>query len=457
MLFCAACSDEVVVTEKPQTPWVAPASTQVGAAAGSQVFELREVLPEATIASDQTWCTPSIDGTKISVAYTQNDRNATRTAILTVTQKGATPPLATIALVQSRASISLTDAQDIISLKASAEAVTVGVQCDVQWTAHSNADWLTLTPAEGGGDLLITPEQNPSGEIRKERVTLSVGEITQSFTVEQQGAILTIDSPAVDLYAVATGRILDVASNVEWEVASNASWLTAANIEGKLSLTPTANDGASRSTDVFLTAGTLRKTVKVTQRSLYESMLGTWTLSCAAYVVKDGSIINKAFKVTLLEDTKNESFLLNGLGTDYLATTTEAPVTVAFDAAAYTATITAGEEIGTFEFMGFTQDPENKAIVKSVFLQVTTAGGKTSVTPVLTGGELLTGAISEDLNLITFEADRGIGFGMWINSTGAWSGSFCSYRMFEIALTREVSLESPAAGPAINRFYYVGR
>lgn len=449
MLLAFACSDEVTVTEKPQSPWVTPATAQVGPAAGSYTFELRET-DGLTVTSDQTWCTPEIKGGGICASYTQNDRNATRTAVLTVRRKGASMPLATLALIQTRASISLADDRRTIPLKAAAEAVSVDVSCDVEWTAHSQADWLELTP--GKGKLLITPTQNPDGQLRKGRITLHAGAITDTFTVEQEGAVLTTDSPAIDLFAVANTRTFDIASNVVWEATSNASWLTAANKDGKLILSPTANEGATRTAEVLLLAGTLRKAIRVSQRSVYESMLGTWTINGQVVVTNEGhtSLIDKAFKVTLLEDAADASYRLNGFGTDYLATTTEAPVTMAFDASTKGVSITMGEEIGVFAFMNFTQDPENKALVRSVFM---TRSGDT-VTPELKGGEVLAGTISEDLNTVTFETAKGMGFGMWINSTGVWSGFFCSYRMVDITLTREIALESPAAIRTTHRFDY---
>lgn len=449
MLLGIACSDEVTVTETPQSPWVTPSTAQVGPAAGSYTFELREA-DGLSVTSDQTWCTPEIKGGEILASYTQNDLNATRTAVLTVKRPGTALPIATLALVQSRASISLADDRRTIPLKAAAEAVSVDVLCDVKWTADSQADWIELTP--GKGKLLITPTQNPTGQPRKGRITLNAGAITDTFTVEQEGAVLTTDSPAIDLFAVANTRTISIASNVVWEATSNASWLTAANTEGKLILSPTANGGATRTTEVLLTAGTLRKAIKVSQRSVYESMLGTWTVNGQVVVTNEGhtSLIDKAYKVTLLEDSAEVSYLLNGFGTDYLATTTEAPVTMAFDASTKGVSITMGEEIGVFSFMNFTQDPENKALVKSVYM---TRSGDT-VTPGLKGGEILTGSISEDLNTVTFETGKGMGFGMWVNSTGAWSGFYCSYRMVDITLTREIALESPATDRTTNRFIH---
>lgn len=457
MLFTISCSDDMIITEVTQPAWVTPTSADVSAAAGSCEFELRESLSELKVTSDQTWCTPAVNEEKITATFTQNDRNATRTAILAVTRNGE--PFATLAVVQSRAALSLPDDPGIVKLKAATESVSVAVACDVEWTAHSKADWLTLTPQQNV--LIITPTQNPTEEVRKERITLSVGEITKSFTVEQEGGTISLSNPAVELYAVANTRTVDITANVQWEATSNAAWLTASNDRGELVLTSTRNDGISRSAEVMLIAGSIRKAVKVKQFSAYESLLGSWTIVGVSLKVSESgaSLVPTSYKVTLLEDIKDKSFLLDGYGAGYLASTTKAPFTINFEAATSSVSITMGEEVGTFVFDGFSADPEGKALVKTVFMQlISTDDGKIKIDTSILGGEIVNGSVSSDLNTITFETNKGMGFGMWASSTKEWSGFFCSYRMFNIVLSR-ATVNTPSNAPAqgSNQFIYVGR
>lgn len=450
LLFGAACSDEEIVTETPIAPYVMPASAQVTAAAGSYVFELGMPAAGLSVTSDQPWCTAKIEGGGISATYTQNDRNATRTAVLTLRQEGGELPVATVALMQSRATISLADDISVINLGAAAREVSVDVVCDVEWTAHSKADWLVLTP--GSGKLTLLPTQNPTGNVRKERITLSVGEITRSFVVEQEGAILTVEKPAVELYAPANTARVEVVSNVDWEIRCDADWLTAANTEGALTITPTVNDGESRSARITLSAGTLSQTVEVLQRSFYESMLGAWMCSGVAYDTQSGGFIPQTFKVILRENEANRSYLVDGFGT-LLASTTEAPFTLDYDAAKQTVSVTTGETIGAFVFMGFSADPDQKATVRSILLERIENNGQLTVRNDISGGKILGGKISADLNTITFETGKGLAYGMWTYTTDTWSGACCSYRLLDIEFKREIGLSGQAAVQTSNRFH----
>ena len=447
LLGTAACNEEEIVTEDPIPPYVTPASAQVSAAAGSYLFAMSESLTDLSVESDQAWCTATVEGGGIRATYTQNDRNATRTAILTVTRSGKIPPVATIALTQSRATIDLADATDPISLNAAAESVEIAVDCDVEWTAQTKADWLVLTPQPG--KLAIAATQNPGSEIRKERITLSVGEITRTFAVEQAGAILTVDTPSVELVATAGDSTVEVISNVDWEVRSDADWLTASNVGGKLLLTRKANAAATRSCRITLTAGTISRKIDVSQTSLYESMFGTWTVAGQAFETSSGALINKSFIVTISEKTPNASYKVDGFGADYLATTTEAPFTLDIDLEKRTVSVTMGEAVGSYVFLGFSQDPDQTADVRTVYVEKSGSSVRTSPT----GGEILRGTISADLDTITFDSGKGMAFGMWVHTSQQWSGACCSYRLIDISFSREIARNAPSQALAANRFF----
>ena len=446
LLCTAACNEEEIVTESPIPPYIAPASAQVSAAAGSYLFEVSEKLTDLAVVSDQQWCTATVEGGGIRATYTQNDRNATRTAILSVSRTGDAATIASIALTQSRATIDLAEQAEVIALNAAAEAVEVPVTCDVEWTATTKADWLTLEPKPG--KLVITPTQNPSSEIRKERITLSVGEITRSFTVEQTGAVLTIDTPNVNLLATAGSSTVAVVSNVAWTATCNADWLSVSNAEGKLTLTRQTNAAETRSAQVTVTAGKIVRKLSISQTSVYESMLGTWTLAGQAYDTKTSAFINRSFIVTVTVDKPNASYKVDGFGTGFLASTTEAPFTLAIDPEKRTVSIAIGEMIGTYNFMGFSQDPDQNADVRTIYITKSGQGVATDYS----GGQTLSGTVAADLNTIVFQENVGMAFGMWAHTSQAWSGTCCSYRMIDISLTREIARNSSAPAAA-NRFF----
>lgn len=436
LLSCVACKKEYV-TETPLPPMFSAAAVQVSAAEGSYTFESTSSLEGMSAVSDQNWCVPSVTDKGITVAYTQNGDNGSRKAVISVIGNSNDPAVATLALVQDRASISLEDPEnEVVALGASATPVNVPVDCAVKWTASSASDWLALT--QDDNVLVITPTQNPTGSVRRAKVTLSVGALSKTFNVEQEGAVLTYSETSVNLTSVAANYEYAITSNVEWTVDDiQADWISATNENGVLKVAATANTGDTRSCEVRMKAGNISRKIKFVQNNLYRSMIGSWTLSGQAQVTdKEGnsSIELKSITVRIGEDDEDDYTLtLAGLGSGYLATYSDDRFTMELDPETMKMNITTGEEVGVMEFMGFSKDPESKARIRTVYLSCT--DGKTIKYDISAPGKL-SGAVSEDLNTITFGATEGIGLGMWAATSDVWADSFCSYRFVNITMTR---------------------
>lgn len=436
LLSCIACKKEYV-TETPLAPMFSSATAVVSAAEGSYTFESTSSLEGMSAVSDQNWCVPTVTGKQITVTYTQNGENGSRKAVISVIGNSSDPAVATLALVQNRATISLEDSEnDIVTLGASATPVNVPVDCSVNWTASSSSDWLTL--AQEDNVLVITPTQNPTGSVRKAKVTLSVGSLAKTFTVEQEGAVLTYSETNIALTAVAASYEYAITSNVEWNVdAVQSDWIQATNENGVLKVVTTANSGAPRSCEVRMTAGGISRKIKFTQNNLYRSLIGSWTLSGQAPVTDDQGVTTVSLKsITVRISDNDESYdvlSLAGLGSGYLATYSDDRLSLDLDSEANKVSITTGEEIGVMEFLGFSKDPESKARIRTVYISC--ADGKTVVPDINTKHEIV-GTLSDDLNTITFSATEGVALGMWAASTDVWAGSFCSYKFFNITLTR---------------------
>ena len=220
------------------------------------------------------------------------------------------------------------------------------------------------------------------------------------------------------------------------------------NAEGKLTLTRQTNAAETRSAQVTVTAGKIVRKISISQTSVYESMLGTWTLAGQAYDTKTSAFINRSFIVTVTVDKPNASYKVDGFGTGFLASTTEAPFTLAIDPEKRTVSIAIGEMIGTYNFMGFSQDPDQNADVRTIYITKSGQGVATDYS----GGQTLSGTVAADLNTIVFQENVGMAFGMWAHTSQAWSGTCCSYRMIDISLTREIARNSSAPAAA-NRFF----
>lgn len=432
LLSCIACNKEYV-TETPLSPIFSSATAEVSAAEGSYTFESASSLEGMSAVSDQSWCVPSVTDKGVTVTYTQNGDNGSRKAVISVKDGGGNPSVATLALIQDRASIALGDAgNDVVALKASAVPVNVPVDCAVKWTASSSADWLSFS--QEGNMLVVTPTQNPTGSVRKAKVVLSVGSLSKTFSVEQEGAVLTYPETSIALTAVAGTYEYSITSNVEWAVDdTHEEWIKATNEEGVLKVVTTVNGGNSRSCEIRMTAGNISRRIKFTQNNLYNSLIGSWTLSGQA-PDNDGVISLRSITVTISKDNEAYGLLtMRGLGSGFLGTSAEDPVSLELDEEKRTVILTTGEEVGVMEFLGFTKDPEGKARVRTVY--VSCEDGKT-VIPDTTSGKEVAGAISEDLNTISFGSTEGFGLGMWTASTNEWVNAFCSYRFFNITMAR---------------------
>ena len=170
---------------------------------------------------------------------------------------------------------------------------------------------------------------------------------------------------------------------------------------------------------------------------MFQSLTGSWNLSGLAQTKVSDTEYSAEEKnlgaVVVTEKNASELTLsLDGYGKDYLATTTRAPFTIACDPETQTMTITTGETIGTFDFIGF-PDPAQKATVKTVL--VTYANGTFSLNT--TGGQTITGQWNDDLTEVIFEADKGLYYGMWYYTSGEFSNMGCSQRMVSLVLKRE--------------------
>jgi uncharacterized protein (TIGR02145 family) len=75
-----------------------------------------------------------------------------------------------------------------ISATAGAGSYTIAITSNVAWTATDNAEWLTLAPAagEGNGVITATVTENTALEQRSATVTITAGELTEAVTVTQQ-------------------------------------------------------------------------------------------------------------------------------------------------------------------------------------------------------------------------------------------------------------------------------
>jgi outer membrane lipoprotein-sorting protein len=270
---------------------VSPASLHVETASGSHTIAVTSNV-SWTASDNAAWLTLSPASGKgngtITVAVTENTTTAPRSATITVK---AGDIAETVTVTQAgTAPLLEVDGTALENIPEGAASYSLPITSNLSWTAEkSNADWLTLTPAEGTGNGTITVAvtENTATAPRTATITVTAGDIAETVTVTQTGTapLLEVDGTALEnIPEGAASYSLPVTSNLSWTAEkSNADWLTltpaSGNGNGTITVAVTENTAtAPRTATITVTAGTLTKTVTVTQEgTLSETMEFTFT------------------------------------------------------------------------------------------------------------------------------------------------------------------------------------
>lgn len=154
-----------------------------------------------------------------------------------------------------------------------------------QWSAASDAAWLTVSPATGpgGARMTVMTTANSVSSPRTGTVTVTAGGASAALVVTQGGSAmppnLTLSRTTWDPDRTAQSTGVVVNSNQQaWSATSNASWLTVAPgswaANTTMTLFVTANTTtASRTGTVTVTTAGVSATVTVTQEAEAPSCL----------------------------------------------------------------------------------------------------------------------------------------------------------------------------------------
>lgn len=180
------------------------------------------------------------------------------------------------------------------ALTSSGGNASISFNSNVQWTASSSAQWITVSPASGGaGSNVLTAktDANTSTADRSGTVTISALGASKSISITQKGcdiAALTLSVTALEMTATAESKSIGVSCNYGWTVKSDQEWCTVSpesgSKDGSITVSAKGNDvTASRTATLTVTAGandnTVTKTVTVVQKGIDEVSL---TLSVAS-------------------------------------------------------------------------------------------------------------------------------------------------------------------------------
>ncbi|GHT19815.1 hypothetical protein AGMMS4957_04940 [Bacteroidia bacterium] len=230
----------------------------------------------ATVSSGSEWCTISpamgIDNGTITVDVAANGTTSTRSATIIVTN-GAVAK--TVTVTQPAGDAALSVDKTTIAATDTAASYSIAVTSNSVWAVSSDAGWCTLTTTVSGmeGTITVNVRENITTSARSATVTVTMGLITRKVIVTQAAAndaTLTFDKADIEATATAASYSIAITSNSTWGVSSDVGWCTLSTASGTDNRTITVNVAANtiastRKATITFTAGTVTKTIPVTQ------------------------------------------------------------------------------------------------------------------------------------------------------------------------------------------------
>jgi hypothetical protein len=121
---------------------------------------------------------------------------------------------------------SLSPSSTSVDLDGGSGSVDISVAAGVSWSAASNSDWISVTPASGisSGSVSYTVGPNPGVTTRSGSITIA----GQTFTVTQTGTDINLSPKQVEKAYSSDIVQLQVTAlfTTSWNVTSNASWIS---------------------------------------------------------------------------------------------------------------------------------------------------------------------------------------------------------------------------------------
>lgn len=194
---------------------------------------------------------------------------------------------------------SLTVSPTTLSFTSTAGSSPVAVTSNVTWSAASSQTFITVTPASGSnnGVVSVAVSANTGATARTGTVTLTGGGITRTISVTQAAASansLTVTPATLSFTSTAGSSPVTVASNVAWTATSSQTFITVTPASGTgngtAAVSVTANTGATaRTGTVTFTGGGITRTVSVTQAAAGSNNTLTVTPAALSFTAGAGS------------------------------------------------------------------------------------------------------------------------------------------------------------------------
>ncbi len=172
------------------------------------------------------------------------------------------------------------DWEDGFILSPDAQSASCEFDCNLSWTASTNASWISLEKTSGspasGNILSFTVTGNPTQESRVGEILISYDGGETKIPVAQLSAYLNTSLETITFVSTGGSHSVSISSNSAWIAKSNAEWLkiskTAGNGQVELILTATDNPSdAVRTAEVIMLVGVnkVQRKLAILQKGRY--------------------------------------------------------------------------------------------------------------------------------------------------------------------------------------------
>jgi len=286
-VLCTACPPDTCKNAKLR---IEENSLEFLGAGGSASVDVASNV-ELKVSCEETWCSVSpktaIGNVTLNVTVQRNSTAMPRVAKITVQsvdcviskeivviQREGQPVGPDCDLNGNCLNVTPVD----LNFEQSGSNKTVAVTSNVSWTAMSDQQWCTVSPASSSNNetVNINVAENTGVGSRVAIVTIrdNVHSLSKDITVTQAGnePAIAVSPETKEVGTAASSFEVNVTANVSWQVASDQSWCTVSpatgNGNGKVTVSIAAYTGAtSRTAKLTVSNSTygLSKTVMVTQ------------------------------------------------------------------------------------------------------------------------------------------------------------------------------------------------
>lgn len=229
---------------------VSPTSLSMGAVPDSRTLKVSSNTAW-TVISQPSWITTDIasgsrDGT-VTITASEHTGSEARSGEIKIGVEGVTDLVRSVYVIQSQHYFNLTPSSPA-SLPSTGGTHRVSVASDDTWKAGVEEAWLSLSTADGVGDIdvTLTAADNPSIKERSGKVVFTPRYASPiELPVKQAGRYLSVSHTRVDLLwrggesqpvAVTTDGTFSVTTDCEWlkiSVTGHSFTLTAGEYDGK--------------------------------------------------------------------------------------------------------------------------------------------------------------------------------------------------------------------------------